>query len=844
LLKVDYLAVKGFQMNKTLVDFYKKFVVELSKYIKTKQILIVLSLLFLFAISKEYTFPILYNILGHEIFKKLESHKVADYCILFIVVLYININLSKRQHFSFHLRKNHLIYSIIIIVIYVFIRFCLFELEFLKFQLFKHVAYFDAFVLIGLFEFMFVKRTKVYELFKAPHNPIEYEEYDKLNFNHHAKSVANFINNLKYNDSFRIGIEGSWGYGKTSFISLLISNLENSKFIVVQLSALDDSIISGNRINFYKRLEQDLILKFKDNDALADALKKYFNLIGNYFGSEKDIFSKLFSNNNDATNLKDNIDSYLRSSNKKLLIVIDDLDRLIPTEVLNLFVFLRSLLNFENSIFIIAYDKEVIDQILSELKIPKSKNYLTKLIDLEVSPPKYSKNVLINELRELIKKNSDVDQKLLYEAVDEDITLVIGNLRDVYRFYYSFLINYNKVKGLVNLKDFIKLELIRFYFPSEHIRIYDEKDDLFETESNNEGTNFILKKSYAKEDDRYSTEVRILLNKVFSRDRSENDFSARIPSRFNLYFDYDAHDSLRNHDFTKARFSKEEKDLVNYCKNEIEGGRMENLFYTFSQTKNFESKGDFKAVLDSLFNSYCIYYKMEGSLPPLNSLDSILSRFLEDPSINYFYTDLEIIDLIFNIKDFHFSNFSASFLIKTAFIDSLFDRYMKESSLLEVLISNYSKVINKAGIVDYKCFLDFNLLYSNIVNRLMIVDKRSLPKLLSLFQDMVHLSYIRNLEYLLHENRIIVIHSFLVRIKYKDGENFLISLHKNFSWLSNPLLRVSFLELLERQRNKTYIEELTTIINLKYKDGTNSTFEGLDHRRVNKLIIDRIVDAE
>ncbi len=639
-------------MKQTLVDFYKKFVGELSKYIKTKQILIVLSLLFLFAISKEYTLPILYNISGHEIFRKIQSNSLADVSVIIILIVYSITSIVDlyRYDISFYRRRIPPIF--LLVILYVYFRWFDYNFFFIRFQLNQNIAYTDAIIVILIYKLL-IKKTFLKTNFKsAPTRSVKIISEDKLYFKSHAESLSNFIKGLEFNDCFTIGIEGAWGYGKSSYISFVLSYFTNDKFKIIELSALDDSFYDGNKNLLYKKLELRLKDSLVDEYDLTVLVKKYFNLLGNYFGNEQNLLNKLIGEDKDFDELKDSINRMILKSNCKLIIVIDDLDRLMPNEVMNLLVAMRSILNFNNTIFIIAYDKANLQEILKSLSI-KSKNYLDKFIDLELNPPKYSNDVLTNKLRELLIINNAIEEEIVYKAVTNDLFNYINSLRDVYRFYYSLSLNYQQVEGLVSLYDFVRLELIRFLFPSDHLAIYKYKDELFTTKEDYKKEYYWFEKDLAgiNENIELNSGSIILIEDVFNKVESDDDFSAQYLSRFNLYFNYENSFAFSNIAFAKARFSKESKSLITFSDSLIDKKEFTSLFEIFSSIRNFESKDDFEKVLNALVYSYSNYFDyIQHNIRNLRDgcyeFKQIIEDFLESHSVNNKYTKSEIASLL------------------------------------------------------------------------------------------------------------------------------------------------------------------------------------------------------
>ena len=55
--------------------------------------------------------------------------------------------------------------------------------------------------------------------------------------------------------------------------------------------------------------------------------------------------------------LKERIDDVLKNSTTKVFIIIDDIDRLLPKEIANIFRLIKLNANFKNTFFFLAYDK-------------------------------------------------------------------------------------------------------------------------------------------------------------------------------------------------------------------------------------------------------------------------------------------------------------------------------------------------------------------------------------------------------------------------------------------------------------------------------------------------------
>jgi len=79
----------------------------------------------------------------------------------------------------------------------------------------------------------------------------------------------------------------------------------------------------------------------------------------------------------DATNkVYEKINAALKDIDKKIIIYIDDLDRLEQSEIMEVIRLIRNTANFYNTFFIVAYDKEYVNNALKDAKIHNHEKFL------------------------------------------------------------------------------------------------------------------------------------------------------------------------------------------------------------------------------------------------------------------------------------------------------------------------------------------------------------------------------------------------------------------------------------------------------------------------------------
>lgn len=110
-------------------------------------------------------------------------------------------------------------------------------------------------------------------------------------------------------------------------------------------------------------------------------------------------FNKLLSAEKKGLDeIKNEINTALLNIDIKIIVVIDDLDRLADTDIQEIFQLVRSIADFKNTIYILSYDEEILDKIQKD----KGGKYIEKIVQVPIKLPKVSQENLKDIF---IKKN-------------------------------------------------------------------------------------------------------------------------------------------------------------------------------------------------------------------------------------------------------------------------------------------------------------------------------------------------------------------------------------------------------------------------------------------------------
>ena len=362
---------------------------------------------------------------------------------------------------------------------------------FTRFSVVEWVAYLDipmafclALVLVGIYKSLFSKGTKsvsstVWFSSDAPKKKLEQDVFAM------DGQVTQMVDYLRMADvserAFSIGVVGEWGDGKSTFFNFIKSELEKSDDLIwmdfFPRNSKDVSRIQEDFLNTLKKTLQPYYPHLSDEfSKYADALNVTVDVNPVYA-----FLWRLFKKSWETAEVgKEAINEIIKSIGKRIVVFVDDLDRLTAKELLEVLKVIDKNGSFVNMIFVSGYDKDYVNGALKGyLNYQEDRPYTDKYFELEIQLSKHAYFLLHNQLVHLLKnaaKSKDVkmDEKVLVQTLNNGwpfLELRLNTLRDVKRFVNQFLYDYLAVQDWVNLEDFFFLELIKYAHKEEYVQL-------------------------------------------------------------------------------------------------------------------------------------------------------------------------------------------------------------------------------------------------------------------------------------------------------------------------------------------------------------------------------------
>lgn len=176
--------------------------------------------------------------------------------------------------------------------------------------------------------------------------------------------------------------------------------------------------------------------------------------------------------------LKESIKKTLKRISKKVLVVIDDFDRLSKDEILEVLKLIDSNAAFPNMFFMTAYDKKQVNKYFGDIGNAEDACFVDKFFNLEFAIPlrpyTYISRFIEGELNKKFpaSNNQEIQFNGIVTSSQNLFRQYVPTLRDAKRYINQFALDYREVEGDVYLREFILVQLIKYRFPEEYKQLY------------------------------------------------------------------------------------------------------------------------------------------------------------------------------------------------------------------------------------------------------------------------------------------------------------------------------------------------------------------------------------
>lgn len=337
--------------------------------------------------------------------------------------------------------------------------------------------------------------------------PITSSSQDRLGRSVFAKYLARCMQDHHDPESLVIGLYGGFGVGKSSLINLIIEELklassaliEEEKPIIMNFSPWSYSGQHQLIYSFFRRLSSTLRNEpnIKNKDKILHLLELYASFftqkpIPKPLRTKRTVWQKLtfqgkeevfaWDAGRDLTLVKAELNELLRAQKRKLVIFIDNISRLYPDEIKQMFQIVKSMGDYSNSIYLLAMDKQQVVRSLNKVDSGNNEEFLEKVVQLPFDVPPITsfdlENIFTSRVNSIVATipegawNNEYWADIFYGSLKFFFT----NCRDITRYINTLNFGYSRLKDVVNPVDYFALTAIEVFLPEIYAGIRENKD--------------------------------------------------------------------------------------------------------------------------------------------------------------------------------------------------------------------------------------------------------------------------------------------------------------------------------------------------------------------------------
>lgn len=311
-----------------------------------------------------------------------------------------------------------------------------------------------------------------------------------------ASKIADSILEWKSLDSLCVAINGSWGSGKTSLINLIQNSLQHEdgdrralvfrfepwlisnheQLVSVFLTSLGGYLKkrdfpeaarrAAKAIDAFSRLlSVAQFLPLPHITAAAGLMGKVTKGVASTLGGLAELKT------NDLSSLKAEIGTSLLQLKNRLVIVIDDIDRLSTKEIVEIVRLVRAVADFPNTVYVLAFDRTIVEAAVKDFQKGSHVSYLDKLFQVSFDIPE-AIQMQASQIVEHDLLPMATAAKLAGGEFDRWGELRFGvlpnlfsNIRDAKRYLNSVLFMRSFFASEINLIDIFLMEAVRVFCP-------------------------------------------------------------------------------------------------------------------------------------------------------------------------------------------------------------------------------------------------------------------------------------------------------------------------------------------------------------------------------------------
>ena len=313
-----------------------------------------------------------------------------------------------------------------------------------------------------------------------PDEPIEHLADDRLRHRALAEMLAKLVLNADGSESFVVGLYGKWGSGKTSIVNMAIEHLveltearpKRERPIVVRYNPWTCAAGDQLQHEFFLRLSRSVSkagAAKEKGKGLAKAISEYGDVLAAAnpaaaaaVAASKPVLGRM-ARQKTPEELRAEIEKALRNRGNRVVVVVDDIDRLSRAQIISVFQLAGALADFPNTAFVLSFDYDVARSVLGDVQGIDGSQYLAKIVQVPFIVAEPNKELVLDEFVRLLN-------------------VVVGDLRDAKRLVNVYEMFLNSIAEELDLADLLSVAVLQSFDAGLYYYIAQNRKTLCEFE--------------------------------------------------------------------------------------------------------------------------------------------------------------------------------------------------------------------------------------------------------------------------------------------------------------------------------------------------------------------------
>ena len=316
------------------------------------------------------------------------------------------------------------------------------------------------------------------DLTEIEDGPVRSLEDDRLGRRPFIDALVAEILSVPIDRGFVVGLTGPWGSGKTSILNMAVDAI-GEQALVVQFNPWMFSGTEELVSSFFAEIAKQLEKKRSSLRELARRLSTYGRLLSPLatvvgasaaLSGASEVLERL-AQNPSVFEEHEELRILLGELDRRLIVIVDDLDRLSPREVHDVVRLVRLVADFPNTTYVLAFDRGRVEECLGEGDASRGRAYLDKIVQVTVNVPATSQPDVAAMFIQGLGQLGDTHTTGPFKSDDWQnvFTFVVGPLlktpRGVKRLLSALSLTMRLVGDEIAIADLVGIEAIRVLRP-------------------------------------------------------------------------------------------------------------------------------------------------------------------------------------------------------------------------------------------------------------------------------------------------------------------------------------------------------------------------------------------